>query len=239
MTVSASDFSDLKRSIPSIYKSNYFYKMIEFIQDEIDDTTSEYVGQIQDSILIALRTCQREKLLFNHKQEFVFTVQSEKQWYGEEDGLLILPDMLVQNLFLSMFFSEQYELFYKPIEELKEEEILQKKDNLSVLSKLPKCYTILNNKIGLFPVPKDEGIAYLSCYSPCIIDGYETRNGSVWLSNVFDLIKARAKYELYKNILKDPEDAAVSYNDFQEQLKLLHCESSRLRGCENIRPTGF
>ncbi|MCZ2203720.1 hypothetical protein [Bartonella sp. A05] len=238
MTVSAFDPYTFEESIPDTHYSKAFQSMMTLIQDEIDDTTDEYSPQIQDSIISALRMCKRELFFFNTKEKISFKIQKGKQWYGKEDNIFIEPDMVIEALFLKTNSEKQQALSYKSMEELEEEERLQEKYGLRASREYHDSYTFLNQKIGIFPIPQKDGVAWLYCV-PRLVEGATMQKDDIWFFCAFDLIKARAKYELYKNILKDPEYAAVSYNDFQEQLQLLRYETSRLRGCGNILPTGF
>ena len=62
---------------------------------------------------------------------------------------------------------------------------------------------------------------------------------SPWFVDAFDLVKARAKYELYKDILKDADSARTAFNDSNEQLSALKAETSRRNGSGKIKATVF
>ncbi|MCZ2328876.1 phage adaptor protein [Bartonella sp. F02] len=210
-----------------------FDHMLTLIQDEIDDTTNEYCIQIQDSILAAIRLCEREPFFFNEKKKTTFKTQRGQTWYGEKDNPLIAGGMDIETMLLKTKATTYTHLFYKSVENVQNEE----GDHLS--QGTPVCYTVFEQKIGLFPTPQEVNTVQIFYKTPRFVDGKNMQEGDFWCVHAFDLIKARAKYELYKNILKDPEAALVSYNDFQEQLQLLRCETSRRNGQSNILATGF
>ncbi|WP_034988961.1 hypothetical protein [Bartonella senegalensis] len=210
-----------------------FASMVALIQDEIDDTTAEYSVQIQDSIFTALRLCEREPFFFNEKRQITFKTQSGKTWYGQEEGIFIEAEKFLEAVFLGKHAATRIQLLFKPAE------ILQKQYGLQPPQGTPLFYTYLDRKIGLFPTPKQVESACL-VYAPVRLGGEQViKDDNPWLIHAFDLIKARAKYELYKNILKDPEYAAASFRDFQEQLQALRFETSRRKNSSNILPMSF
>ncbi|EYS91579.1 hypothetical protein X471_00749 [Bartonella bacilliformis str. Heidi Mejia] len=295
-------------------------RMVMLIQDEIDDPMAEYAVQIQDSIMAALRLCEREPFFFNEKKEITLKIQVGKTWYGAEDHPFIGAMMALESVFLENPAAGQTQLLYKNAESLyksygddgyfsrgegsgigsgdgedkgsegpegsmdnghssedgrgegsgdgedkgskgpegsmddrhssedvRDEGSGDGEDKGSkgsgafsnLLQGTPIFYTFWQHKLGLFPTPNKVETVRL-CYVPFRFDeGGCIQEDNPWLIYAFDLIKARAKYELYKNILKDPEYAAVSFNDFQEQLQILRSQTSRSKGHTTILATGF
>ncbi|MCL6229248.1 hypothetical protein [Bartonella bilalgolemii] len=210
-----------------------FGQMMALIQDEIDDTTGEYSVQIQDSILTALRLCEQEPFFFNKMGEMRFKTQSGKTWYGYEDTAFLETEMVIESLVLEQKEARPIPLLYKSVKKAQKEY-----KNHSVQG-TPVFYTFLDQQIGLFPTPETVETVRLFWRSAHFSDILTLQDENPWFVYAFDLIKARAKYELYKNILKDTEYAAIAFNDFQEQLQLLRYETSRREGCSNILSTGF
>lgn len=60
-----------------------------------------------------------------------------------------------------------------------------------------------------------------------------------WTSDAYDMIKARAKYILAKNTLKDVAVAQEALNDYHEQDKQLREETHLRRSTGFVRPTWF
>ncbi|EJF79052.1 hypothetical protein MCO_00536 [Bartonella sp. DB5-6] len=231
MTVSSSDHNDL--DFTHLDHSKTFSHMVVLIQDEIDDTTAEYSVQIQDSILTALRLCEREPFFFNEKREVMFKTQSGKTWYGQEEGIFFESEKALALVLLGTHTPTQRQLSFKSFE------VLQQQYGLPSSQGIPLFYTYHDQKIGLFPTPQQVETVRLF-YAPVRLGDKQMREeDNPWLIHAFDLIKARAKYELYKNILKDPEYAAVSFRDFQEQLQALRFETSRRKASSTILPMRF
>ncbi|KEG20328.1 hypothetical protein [Bartonella bacilliformis] len=240
-------------------------RMVMLIQDEIDDPMAEYAVQIQDSIIAALRLCEREPFFFNEKKEITLKIQAGKTWYGADDHPFIGALMVLESVFLENPVAGQTQLLYKNVESLYksygDDGYFGKGEGSGIgsgdddgkgskglkgfgafshfLQGTPIFYTFFQHKLGLFPTPNKVETVRL-CYVPFRFDeGSCIQEDNPWLIYAFDLIKARAKYELYKNILKDPEYAAVSFNDFQEQLQILRSQTSRSKGHTTILATGF
>ncbi|WP_208441732.1 phage adaptor protein [Bartonella raoultii] len=210
-----------------------FSSMVALIQDEIDDTTAEYSTQIRDSILAALRLCEREPFFFNERKRLIFKTQRGKTWYGQEEGIFIASEKAVESVLVGIGDATQTSLLSKSPEALKKQYGLQPPQGE------PLFYTYLDQKIGLFPTPKQ--VESVCVVYACARAGDEQlrEDDNPWFIHAFDLIKARAKYELCKNILKDPECAAAAFRDFQEQLQALRFETSRRKNSTNILPMRF
>ncbi|MCZ2158673.1 hypothetical protein NPX99_05205 [Bartonella sp. 220] len=264
MTALSTDANDLHPISLDISQS--FSRMVALIQDEIDDTTAEYSTQIQDSILTALRLCEREPFFFNEKRTITFKTQRGKTWYGQEEGIFLESEKLLESVLLGPHVASQAiseattlasQLVFKPMQILQKQYGMQPSQLSSqgtpqgipqgtpqgtpqeMPQGTPLFYTFHEQKIGLFPTPKQVEIVCLVCAPARLAEESVHEGDNPWFTHAFDLIKARAKYELYKNILKDPEYAAVSFSDFQEQLQVLRFETSRRKGAGNILPMRF
>ncbi|WP_336293983.1 hypothetical protein [Bartonella sp. CB169] len=231
MIVFPTEHDNLKTS--HLNNSKTFSYMVTLIQDEIDDTTDEYSVQIQDSIFTALRVCEREPCFFNEKKEVTFKTQSGKMWYGQEEGIFIESERAIESVLLGTCAATQKKLLFKSVKELRQEYNLQSEQGT------PLFYSYVDKKIGIFPISQQAETVRLSYSLAFFGERRMIKDSDPWLIYAFDLIKARAKYELYKNILKDPEYAAVSFRDFQEQLQALRFETSRRKGASNIVPMRF
>ncbi|WP_455479209.1 hypothetical protein V4B17_05715 [Bartonella sp. B23] len=220
-------------NLPHADHSKIFASMVALIQDEIDDTTDEYSVQIRDSIFAALRLCEREPFFFSEKRKMSFKTQPKKTWYGQEEGVFIESEKALERVILGTNYATQTPLLFKSVE------ALQKQYGLHPVQGTPIFYTYRNQKIGLFPTPKQVETVRIFHTPLCSGDEQMMEEDNPWFIHAFDLIKARAKYELHKNILKDPEYAAVSFRDYQEQLQALRLETSRRKGSSNILPMQF
>uniref|UniRef100_UPI00235EC277 phage adaptor protein n=1 Tax=Bartonella sp. ML70XJBT.G TaxID=3019093 RepID=UPI00235EC277 len=202
------------------------------IQSEIDDITDEYIGQIQESIFAAIRFCERESFYFNESRDVVFTTQAGKGVYDATDTRHIETAVKIKSVFL---FSDQHHKI-----ELKQRSPFSLEPSLSSDQQgTPVYYSYFDRKLHLYPTP-DRAYQVQLLLSPVRLEELENANQEhPWFVHGFDLIKARAKYELYKNILKEPDCAAAAYNDFNEQLHTLRAETSQRHNVSRIIPTDF
>ncbi|MBB4076218.1 hypothetical protein GGR08_000511 [Bartonella fuyuanensis] len=213
--------------------SRTFANMVALIQDEIDDTTDEYSLQIQNSIFTAVQLCVREPLFFNEESVREFKTQTGKVWYGQNEGVFIESEKILKEVFLIKKNATKIKLFFRPFDALFQQYGPQP------VPATPLFYTWLDQEIGLFPPPGYVQTVQFFCDFTHLAEEQLKTDNSPWLTHAFDLIKARAKYELYKNILKDPEYTAVSFRDFQEQLQALRLETSRRKNSSKICPMSF
>ncbi|WP_455476856.1 hypothetical protein [Bartonella sp. B41] len=213
-----------------------FPHIFDIIKDEIDDLTNEYFRQIQNSVLVAFRLCSKEPFFFNEKKVMTFETQRGKIWYGEQEGVFSEENVVIDSLCLKAPDGIQTHLHFKTLR------LLQQQFEMSEFGRrlgVPTFYTYSDDKIGLFPAPKDVEVVHLFYFPDSLSEGNVWNDDSPWMIHAFELIKARAKYDLYKNVLKDPELAAISFNDFQEQLKILREETSRRKCLSKIHSVEF
>ncbi|GAA4667031.1 hypothetical protein [Bartonella pachyuromydis] len=206
--------------------------LVSVIQSEIDDITDEYIGQIQESIFSAIRFCERESFYFNESRDVMFTTQAGKGVYDATDTRHIATAVKIKSVFL---FSDQHHKI-----ELKQRSPFSLEPSLSLEQQgTPVYYSYFDRKLHLYPTP-DRAYQVQLILSPLRLEDLENANQEhPWFVHGFDLIKARAKYELYKNILKEPDCAAAAYNDFNEQLHVLRAETSQRHNVTRIIPTDF
>jgi hypothetical protein len=62
---------------------------------------------------------------------------------------------------------------------------------------------------------------------------------NAWLNEAYDMIKARAKYIIYKNTLKDAALAAEALNDYTDQETSLKSETTSRNATGYVQATGF
>lgn len=84
MTVLSTDANDLH--LTPLDTSQSFSRMVALIQDEIDDTTAEYTTQIQDSILTALRLCEREPFFLMKKNAHIQNTTGKNMVWARRGG---------------------------------------------------------------------------------------------------------------------------------------------------------
>jgi len=217
-----------------------FNDMVAALADEIDDSQDDYTPQIHHAIFAALRFCAREPFYFNEARDVVFDTIAGQAWYDathhKEIGTLAgLSAVICQRITQGQGIT-QGQAWALRCETPKKLEILDTTQRRGAPSRF--CY--FGQKLRLYPRPDTNGYRIRLQISPRRFE--ELKDGaqeSLWFVEAFDLIFARAKYELYKNTLKDVAAAAASLGDFQEQLHSLRAETSRRRNGGFVKPTLF
>lgn len=209
-----------------------FSELKSDIADDVDDTTNEYGAQIAAAVLGAIRYCERKKFYFNETREKTFNTVVSQVWYGASD-LADIPTLVhIQRAYITMngMISD-----LRPMSPV-DMEILS--DNSAAQGE-PYAYCYYGQRIRIYPIPDAvyEVRLQLGPYrlTP-LSDGDDT---NVWTTEAYDMVKARAKYILYKNTLKDPALAAEALNDYQDQFNALKAETSNRIGTGRIVPTCF
>lgn len=204
------------------------------IADDIDDTTGEYGAQITTAIHAAQRYCERSTYYFNETRDQTFVTVNGQEWYGTADNANI-PTLIRIEAVYSEDSSGQRVMLSR--ETPKELELVS--DNSASRGE-PYCWTYFNQQIRLYPIPGAEVFTIRLQLGPYrlapLVNGADT---NAWLSEAYDLIKARAKYILCKDTLKDPGPAAEALNDYNDQDIALAAETSSRTGTGIIRPTCF
>lgn len=211
-----------------------FYDMMTVIADEIDDTTGEYQPQIQNSILSAIRFCERNIYYFNETRDVTFQTVANREWYDKSDNPNIPTLVRIVAAYCEDGAGQRTIL-----RRVMPEDIESISDN-TASSGEPYMFTYFGQRLRLYPVPRDASYTVRLQLSAYRLNEIQTSmDSNAWFTEAFDLIKARAKYQLYKDYLKDAPLAAASLNDFNEEDSALSAETSRRNGRGKIIGTAF
>lgn len=211
-----------------------FASMATAIADDVDDTTGEYAVQIRTAILSALRYCERENFYFNETRDVTFSTVNGQEWYGAADNANI-PTLIR----IEAAFSEDASGQRSEIRRTTPQELEYLSDNTASRGE-PYAFTYFNRQIRLYPIPSDYTYTIRLQVSPYRLAPLTTdTDTNAWFTEAYDMVKARAKYILAKDTLKDAEVAAEALNDYTDQLAALRNETSRRTSTGFIRATCF
>lgn len=202
------------------------------IADEIDDTTSEYADQIQSAILAAIRYCERETYYFNQTRDETFSTVAAQEWYGSSDNLNIATLVKVQRLYINDG-GEISDLIRTIPDEL---EVL---NDSTAANGRPTNWAYFGQKIRLYPIPDRVYEIRMQIGPYRLTPLSEDTDTNAWLSEAVDMVKARAKYILGKDTLKDATLAAEGLNDYNDQRSALKAETAMRQGRGVFTPTQF
>jgi hypothetical protein len=203
------------------------------IADDIDDTTNEYGNAILKAVQGAQRDCERFTFYFNETRDKTFATVAGRGIYTKSDLADIGSLVRIQTAFLVDAAGQVTGLSPCTPEEL---ELLS--DNSAARAQ-PTVYAYFNQAIRLYPIPNAVHTIRLQLGPYRLTPLSQPTDNNAWLDEAYDLLKARAKYRLYKNTLKDANLAAEALNDFNEQFALTKAETSSRNGSGSVRPTEF
>jgi hypothetical protein len=204
------------------------------IADDIDDTTNEYGAAILKAVQAAQRYCERTTYYFNETRDVTFVTVNGQQWYGTAANANIPTLIRIEAVWSEDTNGQRLRLDRDTPQEL---ELLA--DNAGTTGR-PFLWTYFNQQIRLYPIP--DATVYtirlqLGLYRLApLVNSTDTNS---WLTEAFDLLKARAKYILCKDTLKDPGPAAEALNDWRDQDEALAAETASRAGSGKIKATSF
>lgn len=204
------------------------------IADELDDTTGEYFGAIQNACYTAIRYCEREVYYFNETRDVTFTTVDGQEWYGAADNSNIPTLVRIVAAYCERGNNERTSM-----RRISPEDIELLSDNSASRGE-PYSWTYFGQRVRIYPIPDATAYTIRLQIGPYRLAPItDAADSNVWTIEAFDMIKARAKYIIYKDIIKDAALAAEALNDYQDQHDALKAETSRRNGSGRIVVTCF
>lgn len=201
------------------HKLNFAY-LVHTIQDELADEPNNYEEQIQRCIFNAIRFCEREPHYFNEERHVTFMTKSGVGVYTSEDSMFISDSARISSVYIELGRLEQRTLAEADVGEVGR----------------PTSYDYYGKRLILHPTPDDAYKVRLVVHPVRLDEIKHIDDYSPWLVDAFDVIRARARYEFYKNIVHDYERAEVAYGDYTEQLTALRAEDHRRANAYKLKP---
>lgn len=204
------------------------------IADDIDDTTGFYASQITRAIQAAQRECERETYYFNQTRDITFTTVAGQSSYDSSDNTSIPTLVHIRSAWIEDASNER-----TPLRRIRQEDWELLSDNSAATGE-PFDYTYFAQKVFLYPIPDSANYTVRLIASPYRLDVLEQGGDTnAWLTEAYDLLKARAKYILARDTLKDMDLAGAMLANWQDQDRMLTGETTRRLGTGRIRATRF
>jgi hypothetical protein len=185
-------------------------------------------------VLASIRYCERKTYYFNETRDITFPTVSGQQWYGAADNANIPTLVRIQAVWSEDSSGQRDEIRWAPPEEL---ELLS--DN-SASSGEPYAYTYFGQRVRLYPIPSTPVYTIRLQVGPYRLTTLSSdTDTNAWLSEAYDMVKARAKYILAKDTLKDAAIAAEALNDYNDQDAALARETDSRNASGYICATSF
>lgn len=203
------------------------------IADEIDDTGNEYGAQILNAVQEAQRYCERSTYYFNETRDQTFSTVIGQQLYGAAANANIPTLVHIQAAY---FVDSGGQI--DPLTRITPE-LMELLSDSSASTGETYNYTYFARAIKIYPIPNAIRTIRLQLGPYRLAPLTDPANESAWLDEAYDLLKARAKYIMYKNVLKDPALAVEALNDWRDQDIALTGETANRNGSGLICSTDF
>lgn len=204
-----------------------FSDMRSRIADDLN--RSDLTTQINKAINRAIEHYENNRFWFNETTGTFVTVANQ-QAYSTSDGL---PSDIAEIDVVKITFSstDKPELTRRSYQWLQETDI-------SAVTGRPSDYAWYKSNLYLYQIPNSiwtVTISYQKTYSA--LSGDSDTND--WTTDAEDLIEARARWWLYKRVIKDMEEAESAKLEELEALRALQAKTTKLISTGKIRATQF
>lgn len=207
------------------------------IADDIDDTTGEYASQVQRAIVAALRYCQRSTYWFNELRTGTISTTTGEQLYtfaGSGSASGDFDDVIgINAVFYTDSSGQTIEMRRITPAEM---ELLS---DASASTGQPFLWTYYQSQLWIYPEPDQAYTLELHLGPYRYVLPSADGDTHAFFDEAWDMVKARAKYIVYKDTLKDAALAAEALNDYRDQDRALAAETATRTGTGRIRPTCF
>jgi hypothetical protein len=206
------------------------------INRDADLTSGEYADDVNAAISAAERYCARFPFYFNETRDETFVTVNGQEWYDESDNANI-PTLV----HIEAVYSEDSDGKRTPLTR-QHPTWMETVSDGTASTGAPTDWTYFGQRIRLYRIPGSEVFTIrlqLSPYRLTPLDTGDDADTNAWLTEAYDLIKARAKYILQKDSLKDAALAVEALNDFQDWLNALTDETAKRTGTGFLMPTEF
>lgn len=205
-----------------------FGTMQDRIADELART--DLTTQIQKSIQSAIDHYERQGFYIN-ESTFTFSTVQDQEYYGSADSATIplLADILTVRLTVN---SNTYTLIERDFQYL---ESVQSNGNYTGD---PTEFAYFNKQIRLYPVPYTaRTVQVAGTTRPDALSA--TSDTNVWMTDAEELIRCRAKYDLFVHVIRNPEEAMGMRSAEMDALAALRGETDQRVSSGHLRPTAF
>lgn len=199
------------------------------IADDLErsDLTTEIAAEIPR----AIRHYQTRRFWFNESRDETFSTVSGQRLYSSSDDAAIPKFITLDQVTL---------LYGTSLEDL---ERIQPREWEGLVANgatgRPTCWTYFNRQIGLYVIPDAAYTVRLIGHIMLDAPASDSETGNLWMTEAFDLLRARVCAMLYLRKLRRPDLAQGHRLVEEDELKRMHIESASRIGTGYIIPTEF
>ena len=187
--------------------------MIDRIEDEIART--DLTSNVKASIISAINFYEREPWWFLEDRSDTFTTSNDQEFYGSVDASWIATVSQINALTITIS-ANRYRLTQRTYQYLEDTSI-----QATSLGQ-PQDYAYYAKQIRLYPIPS-EAYQVRASYNKKTTTFSDTADTSNWLLDAEELIRCRAKWDIFAHVIREVNEA--------EYLKALEREAyGQLKG---------
>lgn len=203
-----------------------------FKQDDLDPSKpdSPQIGQAIDD---AIRHYQRKRFYFNERRDLTFATLPGQVWYGVGDDADIPAFVRLDGLFLQRPGGQLTEL-----RQVENNEFEYLTDGTSSKGE-PLFYTYFGRQLGVYPIPGDTYTVRMMGHVLVPGPAADDEEDNVWMTEAFELIRCKAKKQLFGHVKQDPQMASVYDTMEREALAALRSETTRRVMYDGFEKTQF
>lgn len=201
------------------------------IADELD--RGDLTAQIKKAIVSAVKFHERKTFYFT-ETSFTFATVASQEYYTTADAPAIAASPNIERL-NGNYYSSRTPLVKRDWQYI---------DDISVMSTSlgqPMDWAYRQLRIRLYPIP--DGVYTITAFNvPRLTELSSDSDSNAWTNDAEAMIRARAKWDLVKNVIRGPEMAEemIGLRDEEEQeLVALLAETRRRKATGMIQPTQF
>lgn len=190
------------------------------IADEL--SRSDLTAQIALSITSAIDHYGKQRFFFNHERATASTVAAQENY--------ALPDDFVKEEYFEVTNGSHKERLKK----VSYDEV-RRRNSYSTIQSVPQEYAIYDGQFWLSLIPNIVYTLTLA-YIKKLTALSATDDTNAWMTDGENLIRSRAKWDLYTHVIKDREEAITMKYAETEALKELKTEGSDRESTGYVRP---
>ena len=202
------------------------------MQDRIADelARTDLTSQIPKSILSAIAHYERQRFYFNETQ-FTFSTVANQEYYTSADSSQI-PQLSQIDTVRITVNSSTYTLLNRDFA------YLEAVQTSSTYTGDPTEYAYYAQQIRLYPIPSAvrtiqiSGLQKFTALSA-------TADTNAWMTDAEELIRARAKYDLFMHVIRSPEEALLMREAERDSYLALVSDTTTRVSTGRFRPTSF
>lgn len=200
------------------------------IADEF--SRSDLTSQIAYAITDAIERYQSERFWFNESRDVTFSTVASQEYYTSSDNAMI-PDLyFIDYAVMTVGGAISILSRYTP-------ELMERLSDNGTQTGEPTSYTYYQKKIRLYPVPTQVYTVRLAGHVKVAAPASDSEADNVWMTDAERLIRARAKYNLALDVLRDGDIATAQAAAVNEAFEQLKGRTNLQTGTGIVAPTQF